>query len=246
MYFVKEKEKHLLSKALAKIILVLFDHEEGVMKHKRWLSQVAWVCMLALGLVSGVYGASDNFRGNPNQVRWKFSQEMDTPHIAWAKPLPGAPVNATIIAPALAYRDVAELCQRLSVHVTPVMTESYQQIPMLSQYDAAYPDLGDTPDIGMALVQERLQQPADVMVIGKISWSAFRVTVPAGVGAGNEVVRVYHGSAPAARGAGKSGLWAALHQSRARQRRRRGDESFPAHWRCAAGDRRADESGRHR
>jgi len=155
------------------------------MNNRRRLSG-KWEFAVALSLASGIYGA--NFVGNPNQMRWKFSEEMDVPHIAWAKPLAGGPVNATIIAPVFyweagggcVYRDVAELCQRLSVHVNPVMTKDHTTIPDAGQYDCAYPDLGDTPDVWMALVQERLQKPADVIVIGKVLWTAFRVNVPGG------------------------------------------------------------------
>ena len=139
------------------------------------------VLLWGMGPMAGAGFAGTNFAGNPNQIRWKFSEEMDVPHIAWAKPLAGGPVRATVIAPVLfwnngggfAYRDVAELCQRLSLHINPVMTKDFATIPDADAHDGAYPDLGDTPDVWMALVAQRLGKPADVVVIGKMQWSAF-------------------------------------------------------------------------
>jgi hypothetical protein len=125
------------------------------------------------------YGGN-NLLDNPNQVRWKFSPEMEVPHIAWAKPLAGKPINASIIAPWYTYRDVVELCQRLSINVNPLMTDGFNQIPMTQQYDCAYPDLGEKPEVWLSLFQKRLQKPADVLVIGKIPWTAFLVNVPGG------------------------------------------------------------------
>ena len=157
------------------------------MNSERSRLSAKWVWVLTLSLVSGVYGGA-NYVDNPNQVLWKFSAEMDVPHIAWAKPLAGGPVNATIIAPAVSwemgggflYRDVAELCQRMSIHVNPVLAANRTTIPYAGQHNCAYPDLGDTPDVWMALVQERLRKPADVIVISKVLWTAFRVNVPGG------------------------------------------------------------------
>ena len=54
-----------------------------------WRLRVTWVCIMAPSLVSGAYGGGANYVENPNQVLWKFSEEMDVPHIAWAKPLAG-------------------------------------------------------------------------------------------------------------------------------------------------------------
>ena len=158
------------------------------MNSERSRLSAKWVWVLTLSLVSGVYGGGANYVDNPNQVLWKFSAEMDVPHIAWAKPLAGGPVNATIIAPAVSwemgggflYRDVAELCQRMSIHVNPVLAANRTTIPYAGQHNCAYPDLGDTPDVWMALVQERLRKPADVIVISKVLWTAFRVNVPGG------------------------------------------------------------------
>ena len=133
-----------------------------------------------LSIVATQSFGGDNFRDNPDQVRWKFSPEMEVPHIAWAKPLEGKPVMATVVAPWHTYRDVVELCQRLSVTVNPLMTDGFNRIPMSDQYDCAYPDLGEKPAVWMALAQEQLHKPTDVIVIGKIPWRAFRVQLPAG------------------------------------------------------------------
>ena len=141
-----------------------------------------WAAVAGLSvLAAALCRAGTNYTDNPNQTRWKFSDEMNVPCIVWAKPLAGGPVQATVIAPSLswtvgysfAYRDVVELCQRLAVRVTPVMTADFTTIPYAEQHNCAYPDLGDPPDVWMALVQERLRQPADVVVIGKVQWRAF-------------------------------------------------------------------------
>lgn len=133
----------------------------------------------AAGCGVGAVGRT-NILDNPNQVRWKFSGEMATPHIAWGKPLAGGPVRATVIGPALAYRDVGELAQRLAMRVNPVFAESGQQVPATESFFCAYPDVGDTPDVWMGVVKERLKEAAEVLVIGQVQWGAFQVRVPAG------------------------------------------------------------------
>ena len=115
----------------------------------------------------------NNFLENPNQPLWQFSPAMDVPHIAWAKPYAGGPLRATVIGPRLDYRDTAELCQRLSLEVVPIITNSYAQITSPDHFDY-YPNLGVTDSAQwLEMIREQLRKPADVLIIGKVLWTAF-------------------------------------------------------------------------
>ncbi|MGD0092606.1 MAG: hypothetical protein ABSE73_22050 [Planctomycetota bacterium] len=146
---------------------------------RRLRKQAMWFGAVTV-LLGGIAYGSTNLADNPNQVRWKFSPEMESPHIAWAKPLAGGPATATIIAPWYTYRDAVELCLRLAITVNPLMTDGFNQVPNTQQYDCAYPDLGDKPEVWLALAREQLKKKADVIVVGKVAWMALQGKVPAG------------------------------------------------------------------
>ena len=59
--------------------------------------------------------------GDPNQPYDQLSMEIETPHVAWAKPSITGELRALVIAPCWHFRDTVELAQRLSVTVTPLM-----------------------------------------------------------------------------------------------------------------------------
>jgi len=85
------------------------------------------VLTLGTSLICGAAWAGNNLVENPNQAIWKFSQDLDVPHIAWAKPLAVEPVRATIAAPRGAYRDAVELCQRVTIEANRIMTSSFTE-----------------------------------------------------------------------------------------------------------------------
>jgi hypothetical protein len=128
--------------------------------------------VLGLAFLACVAYAGNNLVENPNQAIWKFSQDMDVPHVAWAKPLAGKPVRATIIAPRVAYRDAVELCQRLSVEVNRVMTSSFAEAASSSHFDQ-YPNQGAKPEEWLDLIREELRKETDLFIIGKFRWTAF-------------------------------------------------------------------------
>lgn len=152
-----------------------------------------WLCSMAPELYGG-----NNLLDNPNQVIWKFSPGMWDgtleganvqvskgsakevgrrpgpifPYISWGRPLAGKPVQATIIAPHRSYRDVVELCERLSLAVTSIQTSSFTEAASSCIFDQ-YPNLGAKPEEWLDLIRRELQKPADAIVIGKVQWRCF-------------------------------------------------------------------------
>ena len=45
----------------------------------------------------------------------RITTEVVTPHIRWAKPLPGGPVRTLVVAPRWMQRETVELAQRLDL-----------------------------------------------------------------------------------------------------------------------------------
>jgi len=79
----------------------------------------ALLSALLVFLTAGVNAFSQSTGGfQKNDV--PYSLEVVTPHIAWAKPLPGGPIKAFVVSPIQDGRDTAELMQRLDLDVTAV------------------------------------------------------------------------------------------------------------------------------
>jgi len=108
----------------------------------------------------------------PNQRRFpdKFSAmstDLVTPHVTWARPLPGGPLKALVVGARWTQRDTVELIQRMDVGCTPVLTQSaeelycrgggwgHQQVPTTKK-DAVVQDF-----------QEKLQGKYDVIILGQ-------------------------------------------------------------------------------
>ncbi len=70
-------------------------------------------------LTAGLSGFSQPAGGfQKNDI--PYSLQVVTPHIPWAKPLPGGPIKAFVVSPVHNGRDTVELMQRLDLDVTAV------------------------------------------------------------------------------------------------------------------------------
>ena len=67
------------------------------------------IIMAVLWFGHNVMQGADNWRDNPNQFRWKFSQENlpEAPFLSWEAHSTGTPVRATVLAPCGQFRDAA-------------------------------------------------------------------------------------------------------------------------------------------
>ena len=104
----------------------------------------------------------------------------ETPHVKWAKPLAGGSIKVLIAAPTWSHRETVELAQRLDIRFTPWLCYNSELVA---------PDMSDPKAIHLSeevaavklelvtqLLSQYLESEHDVIVIGKIRWSA----LPAG------------------------------------------------------------------
>ena len=91
-----------------------------------------------------------------------------SPHVKWAEPSVFSKINALIILPRDAVREVIELKQRLSLDAAVVFTDEYKPTD-----EDWYAHPFGTPDVQLARMTDKLH-PAynyDVIIIGKVKWS---------------------------------------------------------------------------
>jgi len=104
---------------------------------------------------------------DPWQPYGILSTEYETPHVRWGKPLAGGPVRALLLAPEWSHRETIELAQRLEIEFTPWMAFSSKQM------HAELSDLGFVSrELIHGLLTAALQEAHDVIVVGKLQWSA--------------------------------------------------------------------------
>ena len=75
-------------------------------------------CAALTVLTAGISAFSQPAGFQKNDI--PYSLEVVTPHIAWAKPLPGGAIKAFVVSPINNGRDTVELMQRLDLDVTAV------------------------------------------------------------------------------------------------------------------------------
>ena len=94
--------------------------------------------------------------------------EIETPHVAWARPSATGPLEALVIAPCWQSRDTVELAQRLDVKVTPVMVSTN------TSYHGAGEAMADMDRALDELARLRLSDGRryHVIVVGKVRWDA--------------------------------------------------------------------------
>ena len=89
--------------------------------------------VIALGWAGLLAAGSLHAEEIPNERRFpdkfsKISTDLVTPHIAWAKPLPGGTLKALVIGARWTQRDTVELMERMDVRCTVVLTQSPEEL----------------------------------------------------------------------------------------------------------------------
>src|SRR5512139_1692551 len=110
-----------------------------------------------------------------------FSTEVVTPHVPWAKKLPGGPIRGFFVPPVAEGRDMVELMQRLSLQPTTVTIDRSWDVNCWGigdYYDGEHVLRGDRDDfrIVYGYVEEELTgaKPFEVLVIpGLNGWSRY-------------------------------------------------------------------------
>ncbi|HSD27641.1 MAG TPA: alpha-amylase family protein, partial [Vicinamibacteria bacterium] len=110
-----------------------------------------------------------------------FSTEVVTPHVPWAKKLPGGPIRGFFVPPVTEGRDMVELMQRLSLEPTTVTIDRSWDVNCWGigdYYDGDHVLRGDRDDfrIVYGYVEEELTsaKPFEVLVIpGLNGWSRY-------------------------------------------------------------------------
>lgn len=79
-------------------------------------------------------------------------------HVAWGVPLKGGSIRTLFIAPRFTMRDVAELSQRLDI--------DRKEVPLWDAHHLGLPSAKTSEAETIALVQKRLAEKTDVVVLG--------------------------------------------------------------------------------
>ncbi len=99
------------------------------------------------------------------QAGARLTLEKTSPHVPWAIPLAGGPVDALVIAPRNTLRDVVELAQRIEL--------GYVAVPIWAS-DSLQGPSGDSQGIpeedASAALAEALQGRHDVIIAGNFRW----------------------------------------------------------------------------
>ncbi|NLZ62337.1 MAG: hypothetical protein GX902_00885 [Lentisphaerae bacterium] len=116
-----------------------------------------------------------------------MSKTVSTPHLPWARPLPGKPLQVLGLINSFSARELAELQQRLDIEYTPVV---FCQGFALPDYFMQY-----SKDDSNVWLQESLQKEYDLILIGGIAWNhinaANQKSIVAKIEAGCSLVYVY-------------------------------------------------------
>ncbi|NLF94104.1 MAG: hypothetical protein GX564_09475, partial [Oligosphaeraceae bacterium] len=116
-----------------------------------------------------------------------MSKTVSTPHIPWARPLPGKPLQVLGLISSFSARELAELQQRLDIEYTPVIfCQGFALPDYYMQYSKADSNVW---------LKESLQKEYDLILIGGIAWNhldaANQKNIVAKVEAGCSLVYTY-------------------------------------------------------
>ena len=141
---------------------------------------------LVLGTAAslGLAAAGSSLRGETKPVARHdipFTTEIATPHVPWAKTLPGGPIRGFFVPSVTEGRDMVELMQRLSLEPTTVTIDRNWDVNCWGigdYYDGDHVLRGDKDDfrIVYGYVEEELAsaKPFEVLVIpGLNGWSRY-------------------------------------------------------------------------
>ncbi len=131
------------------------------------VSRGALVIVLAFLAGSGLAGAVEL---EANQAYDRLPGTVVTPHIPWAKPYYQGALKTLVIAPTWTQRETVELAQRLSLDYSPLMTFSETDF-----FKSGYATVRE--EVVNRVAEERLREDYDLIIIGKMDWSALPSSV---------------------------------------------------------------------
>jgi hypothetical protein len=135
-------------------------------------------CVAVAVASAGLRGES---RRPPARNDIPFSTEVVTPHVPWAKKLPGGPIRGFFVPPVTEGRDMVELMQRLALEPTTVTIDRNWDVNCWGIgdfYDGDHVLRGDKDDfrIVYGYVEQELASatPFEVLVIpGLNGWTRY-------------------------------------------------------------------------
>ena len=104
----------------------------------------------------------------PGDHVWSIRREVETPHIPWARPLPGGPIRTLFIVPAAGTRDAVELAQRLEMQVNAWITRQPARLEGTWSYGRQL--AGSTTQERLADLRDKLTRKYDLFVVGNVKW----------------------------------------------------------------------------
>jgi len=125
-------------------------------------------CFLALGVLAAAAG---NELYEYHKKFFEPSEDVVTPHVAWAKPYVRGPVRVLFITHRNAMREVVEIAQRLSLDYTVFATESPKMLGLTGKdkwWKLAMK--GVTSEDVAAKLREKLKPDYDAIVIAGVNW----------------------------------------------------------------------------
>lgn len=150
------------------------------------------LCLLA-GCATAGGGATA--AGNVHAV----SAEVETRHVAWAKPLEGGPVDVLLVAPRHTLRDAVEMAQRLDVRLTTVALWDRARLGCDPESEPPRPKGFSTEEVE-ALLQAEFAKAHDVIVLGNFDLGVLSVELQSAlfraVSRGAGLVLANHDAAP--------------------------------------------------
>ena len=97
-----------------------------------------------------------------------LGEGLVTPHLQWAKPLPGGPIKTLFIVPRTRARDAVELIQRVDMNHGSALIFSAQQFgrstSLLEITGATEKDLAQR-------LERELARPLEAIIIGRVHWT---------------------------------------------------------------------------
>ncbi len=117
-------------------------------------------------------GSNHPFGLHENHPYRPLTGAYETPHVKWAKPYAGGEIRALVMAPMWSQRETVELAQRLSLDYTAWMTEAFSRVldPLGKWPTASF--FKPPPALIDRLLREYILKEYDVIVVGKLDWSA--------------------------------------------------------------------------
>ena len=132
------------------------------------------IAVLSCGLLTQAYGY-EMYDGGQDQAYDKLGGELGTPHIKWAKPYAGGKIKALVICGTWGHWETLEIAQRLDLDYTPIMAASSASLEKSRGSNQV------SGDVVLKLARARLAGSYDLIIIGKMKWSAFPEDIQAAI-----------------------------------------------------------------